>query len=142
MIAGLNHITLAVKNIEKSFVFYKEILGFAPLCKGEGSAYFLVGHPDHLSRLWFCLDRDSQRQETACSTHYAFSVSLDDFTAISERIINSGAKQFKENTSPGESLYFLDPDGHKLEIHVGDWKTRMYAKKMNPGNWKNVEWFI
>ena len=142
MITGLNHITLAVKNIEKSFTFYRDVLGFTPLCKWEGSAYFLVGNPDQPDGLWFCLDRDPQRQETACRTHYAFSVSLDDFKAMSERIIHSDATLFKENTSPGESLYFLDPDGHKLEIHVGDWKTRLHAKKMTPGNWKNVEWFV
>jgi DUF1016 N-terminal domain len=53
-----------------------------------------------------------------------------------------GAKVFKYNTSPGQSLYFLDPDDHKLEIHVGNWKSRIDAKKANPGNWKNVEWFV
>jgi catechol 2,3-dioxygenase-like lactoylglutathione lyase family enzyme len=37
MITGLNHITLAVKNIESSFSFYRDVLGFTPLCKWEGS---------------------------------------------------------------------------------------------------------
>lgn len=64
------------------------------------------------------------------------------FKEISDHIINSGVALFKENTSPGNSLYFLDPDGHKLEIHVGDWRSRIEAKKANPGNWKNVEWFV
>lgn len=40
------------------------------------------------------------------------------------------------------TLYFLDPDGHKLELHVGDWKTRIEAKKTHPDNWRNVEWFV
>lgn len=142
MITGLNHITLAVKDIETSFKFYRDILGFTPLCKWEGSAYFLVGAMDDPHALWFCLDRDTRRQETACSTHYAFSVSPEDFEAMSECIINSGAILFKENTSPGESLYFLDPDGHKLEIHTDNWQTRVAAKKENPGNWINVEWFV
>lgn len=142
MITGLNHITLAVKDIEASFSFYRDVLGFTPLCKWEGSAYFLIGNPYEPNCVWLCLDRDSQRQETPCSTHYAFSVSSEDFKAMSERIITLGAVIFKENTSPGDSLYFLDLDGHKLEIHVGDWKTRIHAKKMNPGTWKNVEWFV
>lgn len=142
MITGLNHITLAVKNIETSFAFYRDVLGFTPLCKWEGSAYFLIGDPEHLGCLWFCLDRDAGCHEKTCSTHYAFSVSSDDFKAMSERIINSGAKLFKENTSPGDSLYFLDPDGHKLEIHCGDWQARIQAKKDNPGKWTNVEWFV
>ena len=41
-----------------------------------------------------------------------------------------------------DPLYFLDPDGHKLEIHVGDWQARIQAKKMNLGSWKDVEWFV
>jgi hypothetical protein len=61
---------------------------------------------------------------------------------MADKIANSGAHIFKENTSPGESLYFLDPDGHKLEIHVGNNEARIAAKKVNPGNWKNVEWFV
>lgn len=142
MITGLNHLTLAVRDMEKSFDFYRDVLGFTPLCKWEGSAYFLVGNPDQSGCLWFCLDRDARRQDSTCSTHYAFSVSSEDFQAMSERVINSGTVIFKENTSPGKSLYFFDPDGHKLEIHVGDWQTRVQAKKENPGNWKNVEWFV
>jgi catechol 2,3-dioxygenase-like lactoylglutathione lyase family enzyme len=142
MITGLNHITLAVKDIETSFAFYRDVLGFTPLCKWEGSAYFLVGDLEQWECLWFCLDRDAGGQERTCSTHYAFSASAKDFKAMAERIINSGAKLFKENTSPGDSLYFLDPDGHKLEIHCGDWQTRIQAKKENPGRWTNVEWFV
>jgi catechol 2,3-dioxygenase-like lactoylglutathione lyase family enzyme len=142
MITGLNHITLAVKDVEISFAFYRDILGFTPLCKWEGSAYFLVGNLHDSHALWFCLDRDSNRQMTSCSTHYAFTVSPEDFKAKSEHIINSGAFLFKENISPGESLYFLDPDGRKLEIHVDDWKSRLKAKKENLDNWTDVEWFI
>ena len=142
MITGLNHITLAVKDIEESFSFYHIVMGFTPLCKWEGSAYFLVGNPDQPGCLWFCLDRDIPQQDMSSSTHYAFSVSREDFKMMSERIISSGAVIFKENTSPDNSLYFLDPDGYKLEIHVGNWKTRLQAKKKNPGNWKNVEWFV
>lgn len=142
MITGLNHITLAVKDIEESFSFYRTVMGFTPLCKWEGSAYFLVGNPDQLGCLWFCLDRDASHQNTSCNIHYAFSVSTEDFRAMSQRIISSGTLIYKENCSPGDSLYFLDPDGHKLEIHVGNWQTRVQAKKKNPGNWKNVEWFV
>jgi catechol 2,3-dioxygenase-like lactoylglutathione lyase family enzyme len=144
MITGLNHINLSVQNMDVSFNFYKNILGFTPLCKWEGSAYFLVGEPDHPNCLWFSLDYDryKKRSPSNCNTHIAFSVSEKDFKSLAEKILASGSAVFKENTSPGESLYFLDPDGHKLEIHVGDWKMRIAAKKANPGNWKNVEWFI
>jgi catechol 2,3-dioxygenase-like lactoylglutathione lyase family enzyme len=142
MITGLNHITLAVKNVEISFAFYRDVLGFTPLCKWEGCAYFLIGQPDQPNAIWLSLDRDTHHQTTQCRTHYAFSVSPNDFTHLSNRILNSGAPVYKKNTSPEESLYFLDPDGHKLEIHVGSWQSRIDAKKSNPGNWKNVEWYV
>jgi hypothetical protein len=54
----------------------------------------------------------------------------------------AGDKIFKESFSEGDSLYFLDPDGHKLEIHVGNWQSRIEAKKLNLGIGENVEWYI
>ncbi len=44
MIQGLNHITLAISDLDKSFEFYTEILGFKPLAKRKNkSAYLLAG---------------------------------------------------------------------------------------------------
>lgn len=140
LITTMNHVTLAVKDIERSFHFYHELLGFKPLVKWDKGAYFLLGPPNE--ELWFCLNIDQKREVNACYTHYAFSVRKEDFSIISEKIVSAGAKIFKENTSPGESLYFLDPDGHKLEIHVGSWIQRINAKKVDRGNWKNVTWFV
>ncbi len=136
MIHGMNHITLAVKDINKSFKFYVDILGLKPLCKWDKGAYFLVND------FWFCLNVDANREINPCYTHYAFSLHADDFHKMSDRIIQSGVHVFKGNTSPGESLYFLDPDGHKLEIHVGNWQARINAKKNDIGSWQDVEWFV
>jgi glutathione S-transferase fosA5 len=136
MITGMNHITLAVKNIDKSFAFYRDILGLLPLVKWDKGAYFLVGS------FWFCLNLDEKRESSPCYTHYAFTVATENFEAMSQKIIDSGAQIFKDNTSPGDSLYFLDPDGHKLEIHTGSWNTRVDVKKADIGNWKDVEWFV
>jgi catechol 2,3-dioxygenase-like lactoylglutathione lyase family enzyme len=135
-IQSMNHITLACKNIEQSFAFYKDILSLKPLVKWHKGAYFLAGD------FWFCLNVDENRIPNPCYTHYAFSVTKEKFDQTAERIIASNVEIFKDNTSPGESLYFLDPDGHKLEIHTGDWQSRIQAKKINSGSWKNIEWFI
>jgi catechol 2,3-dioxygenase-like lactoylglutathione lyase family enzyme len=141
MINGMNHVTLAVTDVERSFNFYKNTLGLKPLCKWDKGAYFLVGIEESPA-FWFCLNYDDKRVTNPCYTHYAFSVSPAEFEAMSQKIISSGAVVFKENTSPGESLYFLDPDGHKLEIHVGNWQTRIDIKKQNPDLWRDVEWYI
>lgn len=132
----MNHITLACTNIEKSFIFYKDILGLNPLVKWDKGAYFLVG------KFWLSLNVDLRKKPNPCYTHYAFSVNSNNFKYMSDKISKSGAYIFKDNTSPGKSLYFLDPDGHKLEIHVGNWQRRLKTKKKDIGSWKNVEWFI
>ena len=75
------------------------------------------------------------------NTHFEKIVDKNNFDKLSKKIIDSGTYVFKDNTSPGESLYFLDPDGHKLEIHSNSWQDRVEAKKLNLGKWKNVEWF-
>ncbi|MFN8769483.1 MAG: VOC family protein [Neisseriaceae bacterium] len=135
-LTGINHITLVVSDIDQSFNFYKNILGFKPLCKWDNGAYFLVGED------WFCLNVDKNIRINAGYTHYAFTVTADEFEEVCKHLTKSNVTTFKENTSPGDSIYFLDPDGHKLEIHTGDWKTRIKDKKINHGNWKNIIWYI
>jgi glutathione S-transferase fosA5 len=135
MIEGMNHMTLAVTEIERSFIFYSTVIGLKPLVRWNKGAYFLAND------FWFCLIEDKQRKTGNDYTHYAFSVTQDKFEALSEKIKASGSKIFKNNASPGDSLYFLDPDDHKLEIHTGSWHSRLLEKKKNPGTWKNIEWF-
>lgn len=144
MIQGINHINISVRHMDRSFEFYKDVLGFTPLCKSDGSAYFLAGREGDPGCLWFSLDLDRKglRQPSPCNSHIAFTVAEQDFETLSKRILASGARIFKDNTSPGNSLYFEDPDGHKLEIHTGNWRQRLKAKQQDPGKWTNVEWFV
>jgi glutathione S-transferase fosA5 len=127
MITGINHINLSVKDLEESFQFYKEVLGFQPIAKWKKGAYFLAGN------LWFCIFQDDNTRESQLKeyTHIAFSVSEQDFEKISERIRTS-AKIWQENSSEGASLYFTDPNHHKLEIHTSDLATRIKITKEHP----------
>ncbi len=127
-IRGINHITLPVRNLEESFFFYGKVLGLKPLAKRKGkSAYFLAGAD------WVALVQAREPFNHSSSYgHLAFSVSLSDFPDLCERLHAAGAPEWQENTSPGESFYFLDPSGNKLEIHVGDWTSRMQWLKENP----------
>lgn len=42
MITAMNHITLAVTDIDKSFLFYRDLVGLKPLVKWDKGAYFFV----------------------------------------------------------------------------------------------------
>ena len=137
MIRGLNHITLAVSNLEASFAFYKDILGCQPLARWQRGAYLLAGD------LWLCLHLDDATRPTPLPeyTHLAFTVETDDVVAWRSRLTEAQVSSWQENTSEGESLYILDPDGHKLELHVGDWRSRLASAKANPFE-ETMEFFI
>lgn len=135
MIAGCNHITLSASDLELSFNFYKDILGFKPLCRWDRGAYFLAGE------LWFCLNASMDCIPAQDLTHIAFTVEEQDFHKIEAKICQAEAVIYQDNVSDGLSLYFLDPAGHKLEIHVGEYKNRIKSKKQNAGTWKNIEFF-
>ena len=127
-IAGLNHLNLAVSNLEVSFDFYTQKLKFKPLAKWKRGAYLLAGD------LWFTLSFNHNRppQVRLDYTHYAFSVSQASLNYYCQNIEQLNLKLWQDNTSEGGSLYILDPDNHKLELHVGNWQTRLKAIRENP----------
>ena len=128
MINGINHITISVKSLNESFQFYSNILGFKPLMKTSKIAYFLAGD------LWFCLDEDPHTRLEPLKeyTHVAFTVSIGHLNALRKHLEASHVEIWKKNNSEGESIYFLDPNGHKLEVHVGDWKSRLESIRRDP----------
>lgn len=128
-IGSLNHVTLSVGQLERSFEFYARVLGFRPLARWTRGAYFLAGNST-----WLCLTLDARAPTTRSAeySHLAFSVTAESFPHAVAAIRASGAQAWQENSSEGDSYYFLDPDGHKLEIHVGDWCSRLAACKQQP----------
>lgn len=114
MISGLSHVTFAVSNLERSLDFYLD-LGLTPVARWDGGAYLRAGD------FWVGLILDPAAPEATNNssyTHVAFAVSPERFAALHERLAAHGAEEWQPNSSPGESFYFLDPDGHKLEIHA------------------------
>ncbi len=73
-------------------------------------------------------------------THIGLNVAAKDLERFSYKIIESGATIWKQNTSEGLSLYFLDLNGHKLELHAGVLKTRIEATKKQP--YEEMEFFV
>ena len=136
MTTGVNHITLAVRDVDRPYHFYVETLGSRPLARWSKGAYLLVGD------LWLCLTLDERTSSLPRPeySHIAFSVHAARFDDAAASIRASGAVIWQDNRSEGASLYFLDPDGHKLEIHAGDWRTRLAAMKDDP--WEpSIEFF-
>jgi len=125
VLQGLNHITIAVNDLDESFDFYVNLLGMTPHAKWINGAYLT------LNGIWFCLSCDTAIPSNDYS-HLAFDVSASNFQNVKSQILNHNIKEWKLNKSEGESLYFLDPNGHKLELHVGSLAKRLESLKLKP----------
>ena len=128
MLTGLNHLTLAVTDLPRSIAFYHDLLQLRLDATWDNGAYL------SLPGLWLCLSLDPLRQPEPAAdyTHYAFSIGEADFAAFVARLRAAQVVEWRDNRSEGASFYFLDPDGHKLEAHVGDLRSRLTACREKP----------
>jgi catechol-2,3-dioxygenase len=128
VVSGINHVTLSVNDLEKCFDSYRDTLGLKPFAKRRNKSAYFLGGTDWMARV------QAKRCASASPLyfHLALTVSSTHFEEVSKRILNSGAVIWQENTTQGESLNFLDLSGNKLEIHTGDWKSRMKCLRENP----------
>jgi catechol 2,3-dioxygenase-like lactoylglutathione lyase family enzyme len=102
---------------------------------GNRSAYLEAGD------CWLCLSLDRFQAQTprADYTHYGFLIAAAEFPAFVAGLRARGVRAWKTNSSEGESCYVLDPDGHKLEIHVGSLETRLADCLRRP--YRGMEFF-
>jgi hypothetical protein len=59
-------------------------------------------------------------------SHVALNVGAGELPALADRLLVTGVVRWQE-AERSDSFYFLDPDGHKLELHSGDLNGRLVA---------------
>jgi glutathione S-transferase fosA5 len=98
------------------------------LARWKRGAYLLAGD------VWLCLslNRDRDHSRAADYTHIAFSVWPEFLRQCRQNLEGLNLKLWQENTSEGDSLYILDPDDYQLELHVGNWQSRLLTTKQDP----------
>ncbi len=127
-VVGINHLTFAVSDLERSPAFYVDGLGLTLVARRTTGAYLRAG------ATWVALSVDSLVRSAPHQdyTHTAFSVPAATFACVCERIPAMGAEVWQQNESEGDSLYVLDPDGHRLELHVTSLEDRLRACRNHP----------
>lgn len=129
MVSGLSHVTFAVSYLERSIHFYTDLVGLKLLVRWDQGAYLTAGD------FWIGLTLDKAAPEATNNssyTHMAFAVPPEQFHALRKKLLCNDAEEWQPNSSPGESFYFLDPDGHKLEIHANALSDRLASLRKNP----------
>ncbi|WP_018133558.1 VOC family protein [Effusibacillus pohliae] len=121
---GVNHITIFVRDLDRSLEFYTKILRMKVVRQGGDYAYLESG------TTWFCIaQKPSGRQvcDRIGVNHLALTVSAEEF--------EEAVAHLRENQIPivrgpvirgiGKTINFLDPDGLQWEFHTSNLAERM-----------------
>lgn len=120
-LSSIKETCLYVKDLEKCFHFYHDLLNLELISRVEGRhVFFRLG-----DGVLLCFDPDVTANETRLPPHYAsgkqhiaFEVSAEDYDPWKRRINNHGIAIIHEEfwRDGINSFYFEDPDGNVLEI--------------------------
>ena len=123
-ITGIHHITLLVSDLDRSLVFYRNVLGLRVVKQtvnddDKNARHFIFGTEDRM--LITCLeypDLDEGRVGRGSTHHFALSVESVAELAAWKGYLEGKAIPTTELMERGglTSIYFRDPDGHLIEI--------------------------
>lgn len=133
MIKGISHITLIVKDLERTAALLRAVFD-AKAVYSSGERQFSLSREMFLliNGLWLCIMEGAPLAERTYN-HIAFQISESDYALYKERVIASGAELRPERPrvdGEGRSIYFYDFDNHLFELHTGTLEDRLkrYAK--------------
>ena len=119
-ISALDHVAIAVADVDRSCAFYARVLGFERLfpewdmpvfmgTDGFGLAIFHESvHPSPAPA--------DQEPQAVRILHFALRVDRPGFEAAQRELAGEDFKLTVSNHGLSHSLYFRDPDGHLVEL--------------------------
>src|ERR1051326_7738579 len=100
-VGGINHVTLAVDDVDRSISFYTEVLGCRLVARWPKGCYPLAGGT------WIALVLGTHnREHVEDYSHVAFDVLPHDLAPIENAIRAAGSEVWQDNWTEGASLYF------------------------------------
>ena len=108
-VLGIHEIAFAVRDLERSNSFYRNILGLPLYPRGTQQAWFCVG----TQRLaLFTHDRPGSGQ------HFALLIPPEKADQARDALIAHGFPEETMQQDDGFSVYVRDPDGNKIELYA------------------------
>jgi catechol 2,3-dioxygenase-like lactoylglutathione lyase family enzyme len=121
---GIDHVALAVSDVERSVQWYIDVLGLErqhegmwngiPAFVGKGNTAIALFPSNSSAR-----PPSSSRRDIGM-LHLAFRANYDGFLTAQEELRRRGIKFEFQDHEISHSIYFRDPDGHELEITTYD----------------------
>lgn len=126
-VGGVNHVTIATSDLERSLAFYTDILGCRLLARWPRGAYLLAGD------LWVALVQgmDETRHPDDYS-HIAFDATPAQLAQVTARADAAGVGRWQDNWTEGDSIYLHDPSGRRIEVHSTSLLDRLIHATQQP----------
>jgi catechol 2,3-dioxygenase-like lactoylglutathione lyase family enzyme len=110
---NLNHITIAVSDLDRTRVFYESVLGLTPYKRNEIGLFLGVG--EH----FVGVDLASKAKEKVGIDH--FCVGVENFDEANARKI-LGAQSIHTFAKFGSGVHFHDPDGITVQVSAPSYR--------------------
>jgi catechol 2,3-dioxygenase-like lactoylglutathione lyase family enzyme len=126
---GLHHFALNVRDMNRSEQFYSEVLGFPVINRTKtrsGYKHFEIDAGNVVLALFenpgLELDSAQKVMTDEGFLHFAFGARPEQYEDIVQNFKDHNIELDGEprNHPGGTSIYFDDPDGHRLEVHFSD----------------------
>src|SRR5437868_2767483 len=110
-LVGLDHVAMAVTNVERSAAWYIEVLGFERWHSGMwGGTPTFVGTGGTGIALFPKKAKDPDGHDRGI-LHVAFGATRENFLAARRELLKRGIAIHFEDHGIAHSIYFSDPDG-------------------------------
>lgn len=117
---GIDHVALTVRDVERSVVWYQDVLGLSRLHEdvwGNNPAVVGIGHTSlALFPVVGSHPAGPPGRDTICFRHVAFRVDRANFERAQAELGARGIQVEFQDHQIAHSIYLVDPDGHQLEI--------------------------
>jgi fosfomycin resistance protein FosX len=128
MIKGISHITLIVKDIEKTADFFRKLFDAKEIYSSGEDTHSISKEKFFLIHdIWFAIMEGNPILEKSYN-HIAFNISDNDFERYHGIITELGLETIEDRkriTGEGRSIYFYDYDNHLFELHTGSLDERL-----------------